>query len=613
MALIAEHPRHHSPQASPSAAALDLRGLWFRYGEIPVLRGVDVRIEPGEINALLGPNGSGKSTLVSIVAGLRVATSGSVHVCGHDVVRQRAEARAHIGLAAQEPGIYPTLTIAENLLLFCELAGLRGRTRSARIAEVLDGLALASLADRRVSELSGGQKRRVHVAAALVHRPSLLLLDEPTAGVDVETRSSMLELIGGLRDEGVAVCYATHYLQEVERLGAGVTILDRGSVLASASVAELISAHGAATVELTFEGPAPEWPRDASVSAEGSTLRMRGARPEAMAAEAIASLGESARRLRSVEIVPPSLDAVYLTITGRRYQSDDAGFVGPRDDSAPPAHRALDRTRPTSREGFWRGGFSVRRALALARHGLRLYRRDMTWVLLVLAMPIGIAAFLAPALREVLSVAGVGGATGAEQVFPGMAVLFGLFLSSAIPIAMFSEHGWRTWDRLRASRATTPELVAGKVVPPLLLLLTQFGVLFAAGVLVFGFGVDGNPWAFAGVMIALSFAVMGLGLLLAAVCRTSLQANAVGNLVSIGCAGVGGAFVPAMFLPGWAAALGPFTPSYWAMRGSNAVTLAPGGWSEVALPIAVLIGFAGTFSIVGLALLNVDVRKEGST
>ena len=588
-----------SPQPSLRAVpALEVRGLQHSYGGTPSLRGVDLNIEAGEISALLGPNGAGKSTLVSAIVGLRTPSAGTVRVCGYDVRTDPARVRSCIGLVPQELGVYPTLTVVENLTLFGELAGVTGKVLRVRIDEVLETLRLSSLADRRTGALSGGERRRVHTAAAMVHRPALLLLDEPTAGVDVETRHAMLELIKRLSDDGVAVLYATHYLQEVENLDASVTILDQGRVLASSTVNELVECHGAATVELTFDGPvtgqngrtAPEVP---------STVRLQGPNPAVLAANAIAELGDDARRLRSVEIVPASLDAVFLSMTGRRFRDDD---VAPDVRAGAPERGAVARAE-------WRG-FSWRRAAAVTRHGLRLYRRDLAWVMLVLTMPIGVAAFLSPALGKVLYVAGVRGASGAAQVFPGMAVLFGLFLCSAVPIALFNEHAWKTWDRLRASPATSGELVVGKLVPPLILLLAQFVVLFSVGVAAFDFRLMGGTPAFLAVAVAFACAVITLGLSLAVLCRTILQANAIGNMIGIAGAGVGGAFVPISFLPDWAATLGPATPSYWAMRGWKSVTMSSGGLGDVALPVAMLVGFSIVFALVGLVFLRVDVAKE---
>ena len=302
---------------------LDVRGLAKSYGDVPALRGVDLHVAEGEIVGLLGPNGAGKTTLVSIVAGLRRADAGTVQVGGEDPTRPAT--RRQIGLAPQELGIYVSLTVRENLALFADMAGLRGRARSVRIDEVAALLSLQQLLDRRCQFLSGGEKRRVHTAMALVHRPRLLLLDEPTTGVDVSTRSDLLAAVRGLAADGAAVCYSTHYLPEVEGLGASVAIIDRGRLVARGPLADLVTRHGNASIELRFDGAAPLPPSGWSGAAEGSVLRLRTDSPASDAAGVIAALGTEATRLQGVELVRPSLESVFLSLTGRRFAVDDTG------------------------------------------------------------------------------------------------------------------------------------------------------------------------------------------------------------------------------------------------------------------------------------------------
>lgn len=298
---------------------LRVAGLSKSYGDIVALNGVDLSIEPGQIMGLLGPNGAGKTTLVSIVAGLRRADSGSVRVGDLDALADPVATGRLIGLAPQELGIYPLLTVRENLLYYGELADLRGGGLRARIDEVVDALDLARLVDRPCRFLSGGEKRRVHTAMALMHRPPLLLLDEPTTGVDVRTRTRVLEVVRGLAADGSAVCYSTHYLPEVESLGASVAILEDGRILVHGEVDELIRKHGECAVELTFEGEAPSVAAGRRTERVDGMLRIYSDRPGADAAEALVRLGHHVERLRAVEIVTPSLEGVFLALTGRRY------------------------------------------------------------------------------------------------------------------------------------------------------------------------------------------------------------------------------------------------------------------------------------------------------
>jgi len=304
---------------------LEVVGLTKRYGETTALSGVSVEIASGEIVGLLGPNGAGKTTLVSIVAGLRRPDAGTVRVCGIDVATDPISARRRLGLAPQELGIYPILTVEENLRFFAEVAGLRGRPLRQRITEVAEALGITPFLSRQARFLSGGEKRRVHTAIAMVHRPSLLLLDEPTTGVDVQTRGRLMEVVRGLAADGAAVCYSTHYLPEVEALGASVAILDHGELIARGPVEELVRAHGRAALELTFEGPLPPEELVTQLGAEASDGRLRiyAQEPALEAAAVLTRLGDHAHRLRSIDIVTPSLEAVFLSLTGRRYGAQD--------------------------------------------------------------------------------------------------------------------------------------------------------------------------------------------------------------------------------------------------------------------------------------------------
>ncbi|MFG2097488.1 ATP-binding cassette domain-containing protein [Streptomyces sp. NPDC048612] len=323
--------------------ALHARGVGKRYGGTTALQDVGLDIAEGEIVGLLGHNGAGKTTLMSLVAGLLRPDAGEIEVRGVSVVRDPRRARRELGLAPQELGVYPPLTVRQNLRFFAELAGLRRREVRLRTEEVAGPLGLAALLDRRVSRLSGGEQRRVHTAMALLHRPKLLLLDEPTAGVDVATRAGLIAFVRELAAAGTAVCYSTHYLAEVEALDASVAVLDHGRMIARGPLRELVHRHGDGAVELTFSGEAPHplrlpWP----VTREGGVLRVRVNQPHLAAPEVLAALGESVRHLVNLRVVQPSLESVFLQLTGRRYAAagQDAGGNGRAAD--PTTGRAVE-------------------------------------------------------------------------------------------------------------------------------------------------------------------------------------------------------------------------------------------------------------------------------
>lgn len=327
--------RLRTPQ---SEAILHVTDVRKSYGSLEVLKGVDLEIEPGEVAGLLGHNGAGKTTFVSCVAGLRTPDSGTVLVNGVDAVRHPLEVRRHLGIAPQALGIYPTLTVRRNLELFGELAGLRGRELSSNVEEVGEALSLTPKFDAAAGTLSGGQQRRLHTGMAMVYKPPLLILDEPTVGADIRTRQEILDVVKKLAGEGHAICYSTHYLPEIEELGASVALLQGGTVIARGSIAELVAKYSVQAVELEFDGPAPElMMRGATVSRSGSLLLIKTDHPSEAAAAALGQLGGQAERLRSVQLVRPSLDAIYLALTEERYsRGEPRPGDGGEPGSAPP-------------------------------------------------------------------------------------------------------------------------------------------------------------------------------------------------------------------------------------------------------------------------------------
>ena len=320
--------------SAPGGPILQAAGVAKSYGDLQVLKGVDLEIQPGEICGLLGPNGAGKTSFVSIVAGLRAADAGSVQIAGIDALRDSARARAHLGIAPQDLGVYATLTVRRNLDLFGEIAGLRGAELKARVEEVAEALSLTPKLDAVAGTLSGGQQRRLHTAMALIHRPALCILDEPTVGADIRTRQEILDIVKALAGDGRAVCYSTHYLPEIEELGASVAILEGGRIIARGPIADLVAEHSAQGVELHFDGPAPDVDLaiDGRVVREGSVIRIETKEPTVAAASVLGRLGAAAMRLKEVEVIRASLDSVYLALTERRYSGvhpvpQDAGLV----------------------------------------------------------------------------------------------------------------------------------------------------------------------------------------------------------------------------------------------------------------------------------------------
>ena len=234
--------------------ALQIGGLFKRFGEQRVLNGFNLQVARGEVVGLLGPNGCGKSTVLNIICQLLQADAGQVQLTGQPMIEQSTHARARIGYCAQESALYPDLFPQENIQFFARLYGVSAAQRNARVAELMERFGLVPYAATRAGMLSGGWQQRLSLAVALVHRPELLVLDEPTVAVDVEARMDLWRLIEGLRDSGTTILLTSHHLGEAQRLCNRVALMRSGKVVAEGSVPELISrVPGQAVVKVQSE------------------------------------------------------------------------------------------------------------------------------------------------------------------------------------------------------------------------------------------------------------------------------------------------------------------------------------------------------------------------
>ncbi|NNJ26118.1 ABC transporter ATP-binding protein [Alienimonas chondri] len=235
------------PKSVPAAigrrttAALRLTNLRKTFGDLTAVADVSLEVAPGEIFGLLGPNGAGKSTTMMIACGVLPADAGTVELDGEPFSPQRRDLRRKLGVVPQELAIYPELTARQNLRFFGKLYGLRGADLDARIADALDRTGLTNRADDRAEHYSGGMKRRLNFGCALLHRPTVLILDEPTVGVDPQSRTHLLTSVKDVAAEGTAVIYASHYMEEVEEICDRVAVVDAGRVLARGTIPDLLA------------------------------------------------------------------------------------------------------------------------------------------------------------------------------------------------------------------------------------------------------------------------------------------------------------------------------------------------------------------------------------
>jgi ABC-2 type transport system ATP-binding protein len=317
--------RRVRPRAAraPRRPALAMTGVHKSYRDVSALCGVDLEIEHGEIVALLGANAAGKTTLISIAAALCRPDAGGVWVDGVNMLTHPERGRHRLGVATQETGVYPTLSVRANLRFFGELVGLRRKMLDERLESVAEAFGLSAVLDREPRMLSVGEVRRLHTAMIILGRPPLLLLDEPTTGVDVATRARMLQLVRDLAMDGSAVCYSTHYLVEAEQLGASVAVLHHGRIVARDAMQTLIGSYGQSAIELRFDGPAPKLVDVPGVQRSQATLRLATDRNSVNSvASLFAALGDSITQLRDVRLIQPNLESVFLALTGQASSSN---------------------------------------------------------------------------------------------------------------------------------------------------------------------------------------------------------------------------------------------------------------------------------------------------
>ena len=304
-----------------------VESLGKRYGARVALSGVSLSVGAGEIVGLLGPNGAGKTTTLSILATLLTADEGNVRVAGHRLPAEAAAARRLIGVVPQQTAVYPTLTARENLYFFGRMQGLNGRAADRAAAWALSFTALEGRADEPVASFSGGMRRRLNLACGILHRPRVVLLDEPTVGVDPQSRERIFEAVTELAGDGAAVLYSTHYMEEAERLCARVVLLDAGRMIAAAPTAELVARSGMTPiVHLRVRSPLAEgWlgPLDGVrlLEQRGSEISVGVADPSAVGAVLRAATLAGAEILE-LRLHTPNLADVFFKLTGRALRDE---------------------------------------------------------------------------------------------------------------------------------------------------------------------------------------------------------------------------------------------------------------------------------------------------
>ena len=306
---------------------LEVQNLVKKYGDFTAVNGISFNIKEGEIFSLLGPNGAGKTTTISVLSTLFAPTSGDAIICGHSVKDQPMAVKRAIGVVPQELALYEDLSAQENLVFWGRMYGLSGKALSTRISEVLEQIGLQDKAKQRIKTYSGGMKRRVNIGVGLLHKPRLLFMDEPTVGIDPQSRRAILDSVKELNRQGMTVLYTTHYMEEAQELSDRVGIIDHGELIALGTQAELTRQVGQTDTLVLHVGENEDLqplvdalkrlPGVLQATTTDHEVSVVTTSAEELLAPVVMQADRLGMKIHSVDIREPNLEAVFLHLTGR--------------------------------------------------------------------------------------------------------------------------------------------------------------------------------------------------------------------------------------------------------------------------------------------------------
>ncbi|HTX91560.1 MAG TPA: ATP-binding cassette domain-containing protein [Anaerolineales bacterium] len=305
--------------------AIEVKDLYKSFGELKAVQGVSFEVRPGEIYSLLGPNGAGKTTSISMLSCLLRPDKGDAFVMGKSVTGDPMGVKAALGVVPQDIALYEDMSARENLTFWGKMYGLRGAELKKRVDEVLEIIGLTERARDRVGKYSGGMKRRVNIGVALLHKPQVIYMDEPTVGIDPQSRRNILDSVVALKDQGMTVLYTTHYMEEAQELSDHIGIMDHGKLIASGTNQELVRIVGETdriTVTINSESARviEAWKAAKGVqqvTAEDGTLTILADDSNKVLPRLFEAAAANGVRITSVAIQEPNLEAVFLHLTGR--------------------------------------------------------------------------------------------------------------------------------------------------------------------------------------------------------------------------------------------------------------------------------------------------------
>ena len=305
--------------------AIEVKNLKKSFGDLQAVAGVNFQVRSGEIFSLLGPNGAGKTTTISMLSTLLRPDEGDALVMGHSLRNDTMGVKSVLGVVPQDIALYEDLSARENLIFWGKMYGLRGAGLQKRVDEVLEIIGLADRQKGRVGKFSGGMKRRVNIGVALLHKPQVIYMDEPTVGIDPQSRRSILDSVVALKDEGMTVLYTTHYMEEAQELSDHIAIMDHGKLIAAGTNDELVKIVGemdriTLTINAESQRVLETWkavPGVQKVSAENGTLTLLADDSNLVLPRLFETAHTARVRITSIDIQEPNLEAVFLHLTGR--------------------------------------------------------------------------------------------------------------------------------------------------------------------------------------------------------------------------------------------------------------------------------------------------------
>ncbi len=304
---------------------LKVENLYKNFGNVNAVDGISFEVKQGEVFGLLGPNGAGKSTTISMVSTLTKPTEGTILFEGSDIIKSPEHIRKSLGVVPQDIALYPTLSGYENLAFWGNIYGLKGKELKKRINEVSEIIGINGRIKDRIDKYSGGMKRRLNIGAALLHKPELLIMDEPTVGIDPQSRNHILDTVLELNRQGMTIIYTSHYMEEVEYLCSRLCIMDQGKIIASGTQQELVKLIDEKTqiniktdrVENVLLDSLKKIEGVTDVRSDKDLISVYGENADVLLAEIVSSFSKNKNRIESIDVKKPNLEAVFLHLTGK--------------------------------------------------------------------------------------------------------------------------------------------------------------------------------------------------------------------------------------------------------------------------------------------------------